>query len=137
MDYDMRGFLRLMKANKAVKIESLMVLFGRGFAEYDKSGARFWGLYPTANPFFMQEAATTGFKYITGSFWGCRNPSKYLQLARVNGGGIGNPQISTPCAMTHVYYGPGHVSSEAVQKSLCLLCLLCLHCPICVQLRLG
>lgn len=86
MDDDIRGFVKMLNPKKAVKISSLSDMFDRGFAECDKVGAKFWGVYPTANPFFMKPGISTDFKFIIGSFWGCYNPGKEIRLAKENGG---------------------------------------------------
>ena len=86
MDDDIRGFVELVNAKKAKKIGSLSDMFDRGFAECKKAGANFWGVYPTANPFFMKPGVSTDFKFVIGSFWGCFNPGSEIRLAKSHGG---------------------------------------------------
>ena len=60
-------------------------MFDRGFAECKKAGGRFWGVYPSANGFFMKDTVTTDLKFIIGSFWGCINPGKEVRIDIGNG----------------------------------------------------
>lgn len=78
-DDDVKGFLKMINPKKAVKLESLKEMINRGFSECDKAGAKFWGVYPVANPFFMKQSVSTDFKFVIGSFWGCYNPGKEIQ----------------------------------------------------------
>ena len=79
-DDDVKGFIQMINPKKAVKLESLKEMIKRGFAECDKVGANFWGVYPVPNPFFMKKAVSTDFKFIIGSFWGCYNPGTEIQV---------------------------------------------------------
>ena len=78
-DDDVKGFLKMINPKKAVKLDSLKEMINRGFSECDKAGAKFWGVYPVANPFFMKQSVSTDFKFVIGSFWGCYNPGKEIQ----------------------------------------------------------
>jgi hypothetical protein len=80
-DDDVTGFINMKKK----PITDLAAMFDRGFAECDEVGANFWGVYPVANPFFMSVGASTDFKFIIGSFWGCYNPKGDVQIRIGNG----------------------------------------------------
>jgi len=80
-DDDVTGFINMKKK----PITDLAGMFDRGFAECDKAGAKFWGVYPVANPFFMSHKVSTDFKFVIGSFWGCYNPKEEVQITIGNG----------------------------------------------------
>jgi hypothetical protein len=86
-DDDVRGFLEYepKAKRKEKKITDLKAMFNRGFLECKKAGARFWGVYPSANGFFMKPTVTTDLKFIIGSFWGCFNPGKDVRITIGNG----------------------------------------------------
>ena len=52
----------------------------RGFKECKKANCRFWGVYPSANGFFMKPTVTTDLKFCVGPFWGCFNPGKEVRI---------------------------------------------------------
>ncbi len=86
-DDDVRGFLEFDARAKRHerKLRDLAGMFNRGFAECRKAGARFWGVYPSANGFFMKNTVTTDLKFIIGSFWGCFNPGSEVRIDIGNG----------------------------------------------------
>jgi len=81
-DDDIRGFIEFSETakRKEVPLKSLKGLIERGFKEADAAGARLWGVYPSANGFFMKNTVTTDLRLIVGSFWGQRNPGKEVTL---------------------------------------------------------
>lgn len=86
-DDDVRGFIEYDANAKRheKKLKNLAGMFDRGFAECKKAGARFWGVYPSANGFFMKPTVTTDLKFIIGSFWGCFNPKDEVKITIGNG----------------------------------------------------
>jgi len=85
-DDDVRGFVRLQGEKlRDVRPDELAQLFDQGFEECKKAGARFWGDYPVPNGFFMSNTVSTDLKFIMGSFWGCFNPGKEVQIDIGNG----------------------------------------------------
>ena len=86
-DDDVRGFIELDEKSKGGKrkLKDLAGMFDRGFAECDKVGAKFWGVYPVANPFFMKDKVSVDFKFVIGSFWGCYNPKDDVRITIGNG----------------------------------------------------
>lgn len=86
-DDDVRGFLEFDESAKRheKKISNLAKMFDRGFEECKKASARFWGVYPSANGFFMKDTVTTDLKFIIGSFWGCFNPKDEVRITIGNG----------------------------------------------------
>lgn len=82
MDDDIRGLIEFDEKQKRHerKLKSLEKLIERGFEECKKTGARLWGVYPSANGFFMKNTVSTDLKFIIGSFWGCINPGEEIQL---------------------------------------------------------
>lgn len=77
-DDDIRGFIEFdeSKPRHEKPLVSLKRLIDRGYAEAEKHGAKLWGVYPSANGFFMKNSVTTDLKHIVGSFWGQWNPGK-------------------------------------------------------------
>lgn len=86
-DDDVRGFIEYDASKKRheKKLVDLAGMFNRGFAECKKAGGRFWGVYPSANGFFMRPTVTTDLRFIIGSFWGCINPGKDIRIDIGNG----------------------------------------------------
>jgi hypothetical protein len=81
-DDDIRGFIEFDETQKRHEkpLVSLKRLIDRGFAEADKHGAKLWGVYPSANGFFMKDSVTTDLRLIVGSFWGQINPGNEIML---------------------------------------------------------
>jgi len=81
-DDDVRGFIEYdVRARRHERpLRDLVGMFDRGFAECRRNNARFWGAYPSANGFFMKPGVTTDLRFIIGSFWGCFNPGKEIQI---------------------------------------------------------
>jgi hypothetical protein len=85
-DDDVRGFVRLDGDKlRDVRPAELGDLFDMAFTECKKVGARFWGDYPVPNGFFMSNTISYDLKFIMGSFWGCFNPGKTVQITIGNG----------------------------------------------------
>lgn len=83
-DDDIRSFIEYDASikRKEKKLKSLKDVIKRGFSECNKANCSFWGVYPSANGFFMKPTVTTDLKFIIGSFWGCINPGKEVHLER-------------------------------------------------------
>lgn len=83
-DDDLRGFIEYDASQKRHerKLRSLKDVIKRGFSECKKNNCQFWGVYPSANGFFMKPTVTTDLKFIIGSFWGCLNPGSEITLER-------------------------------------------------------
>jgi hypothetical protein len=81
-DDDIRGFIEFDAGAKRHEkpLVSLKRTIDRGFAEAAKAGASLWGLYPSANGFFMKDTVSTDLRLIVGSFWGQINPGKKIHL---------------------------------------------------------
>ena len=81
-DDDVRGFIEYdPKAKRHERpLRDVAAMFDRGFDECNKVKARFWGVYPSANGFFMKPGVTTDLRFIIGSFWGCLNPGEDIQV---------------------------------------------------------
>lgn len=81
-DDDIVGFVEFdeSKPRHEKPLTSLKRVIDRGFAEVKKNSARLWGVYPTANGFFMKDSVSTDLKNIVGPFWGQINPGKEIQL---------------------------------------------------------
>lgn len=80
MDDDVKGFIEYDKAKPRHEkpLVNLEKVIQRGFAEAEKAGARLWGIYPSANGFFMKDTVSTDLKFIVGCFFGIINPGKKL-----------------------------------------------------------
>ena len=83
-DDDIRGFIEYTPNTKRheQRLRSLKDTIKRGFAECEKHSCSLWGVYPSANGFFMKPTVTTDLRFIIGSFWGCINPGKEIQVER-------------------------------------------------------
>lgn len=81
-DDDVRGFIEYdARARRHERpLRDLAGMFDRGFEECRTNKARFWGAYPSANGFFMKPGVTTDLRFIIGSFWGCFNPGREIQI---------------------------------------------------------
>jgi hypothetical protein len=86
-DDDVRGFIEYDPRAKRHerKLRDLAGMFDRGFEECKKNSARFWGVYPSANGFFMKPTVSTELRFIIGSFWGCLNPKGDVRIEIGNG----------------------------------------------------
>jgi hypothetical protein len=82
MDDDIREIIEYDDSIKRheSRLKNLVKIIDRGFSECKKAHARLWGVYPSANGFFMKPTVTTDFRFIIGSFWGCYNPGKEVRL---------------------------------------------------------
>ena len=69
-DDDVRGFIEYDAKVKRHErpLRDLAGMFNRGFTECKKAGGRFWGVYPSANGYFMKPTVTTNLRFIIGSF---------------------------------------------------------------------
>lgn len=83
-DDDIRSFIEYDASVKRHErpLRSLKEIIKRGFSECKKADCRFWGVYPSANGFFMKPTVSTDLKFIIGSFWGCFNPGSEVHLDR-------------------------------------------------------
>lgn len=66
-------------------LRSLEAVIQRGFAECETHGCRLWGVYPSANGFFMKDTVSTDLKFIHGCCFGIVNPG--LKQLRLPGNG--------------------------------------------------
>jgi hypothetical protein len=75
IDDDIRSFIEYDPEvkRKEKRLVSLIDVIERGFSECKKSGARLWGVYPSANGYFMRPTITTNLRFIVGCFYGCIN----------------------------------------------------------------
>ncbi len=81
-DDDISGFIEYDASLKRheKKLVSLKRVIERGFSECKKNGCRLWGVYPSANGFFMKPTVSTDLKFCVGPFWGCINPGKEVRI---------------------------------------------------------
>ena len=81
-DDDISGFIEYDSSHKRHerKLRSLKGVINRGFSECKKANCRFWGVYPSANGFFMKPTVSTDLKFCVGPFWGCFNPGKDIRI---------------------------------------------------------
>lgn len=81
-DDDIVGFLEYSaKARRNEKpLEDLKAVLLHGFEECRKADCRLWGVYPIPNGFFMKPGVSSDLKFCIGSFWGCFNPGKEIQI---------------------------------------------------------
>ena len=81
-DDDIKGFLEFdASCHRSEKpLTDLHQLICRGFQEALQHNARLWGLYPSANGYFMSDSVTSDFRHIVGSFWGQINPGPQIHI---------------------------------------------------------
>jgi hypothetical protein len=85
-DDDVRGFVRLDGEKlRPLRPAEFGELVNMAFKECESVGARFWGDYPVPNAFYMENTISYDLKFIIGSFWGCINPGKDVQIT-IGGG---------------------------------------------------
>ena len=83
MDDDVKGFLEYDPNSKRKEkpLKSLKTIIQQGFAACEKHHCRHWGIYPSANGFFMRPTITTDLRFIVGTLYGIINPGlKELKL---------------------------------------------------------
>ena len=81
-DDDISGFIEYTSSTKRHErpLRSLKEIIKRGFSECKKADCRFWGVYPSANGFFMKPTVSTDLKFCVGPFWGCFNPKSDVKI---------------------------------------------------------
>jgi hypothetical protein len=81
-DDDVTGLIEYDASKKRHerRLVSLKKVFERGFSECEKHKCRLWGVYPSANGFFMKPTVTTDLKFCVGPMWGCFNPGKEVRI---------------------------------------------------------
>lgn len=72
IDDDIKDVVKISKngAREYSAIENLENFFQYAFAVTAEAGAKYWGIYAAANPFFMKRSICCGLYYLIGSFWG-------------------------------------------------------------------
>jgi len=73
MDDDVMRLVRRISETKVSIIKDLNPMITEGFDVMKSEGANIWGVYPTANPFYMKAGHTTTLRYLVGAFYGIRN----------------------------------------------------------------
>jgi len=66
MDDDITDLIDIKKKS----VENLDSVISEGFKICKEVGSKLWGIYPVANPFFMDQTVSTDLKYIVGAFYG-------------------------------------------------------------------
>jgi cellulose synthase/poly-beta-1,6-N-acetylglucosamine synthase-like glycosyltransferase len=81
-DDDIKGFIEYSARTKRheVPLRSLKDVIRRGFSECKKANCHLWGVYPSANGFFMKPTVSTDLKFVIGNFFGFINPGSSFQL---------------------------------------------------------
>jgi len=72
LDDDVEKILKKVKESdtKLQQIRNVDAFFKEAFDRAQKEGCFIWGVYPTANPFFMRGGVTTKLKFIIGGLYG-------------------------------------------------------------------
>jgi len=83
IDDDVSGFIEFdSTAYRSEKpLESLESVIHRGFQEAVAQNAGLWGVYPSANGYFMRNSVTTDLRHILGAFWGQINPGDQISIS--------------------------------------------------------
>jgi hypothetical protein len=81
LDDDISTILRL-QGDKLVKTYDLLKIIDEGFKLCDDNGYKLWGIYPTANAYFMksQKDYTTDLRFIVGALMGFINEKLSIDL---------------------------------------------------------
>ena len=58
------------RKNELITIKNL-IIFSNAFKLCKTEGIFLWGVYPIANPYFMNFKTNIGLKFIVGPLWGC------------------------------------------------------------------
>ncbi len=82
MDDDIKEFIELDHTQKRSerKLKDLKDIIQQGFNMCLVTKSRLWGIYPSANGYFMNGSVTHSLKYIVGCFFGIINPKEELTL---------------------------------------------------------
>jgi hypothetical protein len=70
VDDDVSGLLQAVTPQHLQPVQDLVALVEEAFHLARSHGVALWGVYPVANPYFMQETITFDLRYIVGAFWG-------------------------------------------------------------------
>lgn len=73
IDDDINKFVHRVSDTQLETITNLPAMIRQGFAAMKKEGANIWGIYASANPFYMTPGYSTNLKYLMGGFFGIRN----------------------------------------------------------------
>jgi hypothetical protein len=76
MDDDVSAFIEWSATARRneTPLKDLKGLILKGFDACRKANCSLWGIYPTANGYFMKNEHTTDLRYVIGAFNGCFNP---------------------------------------------------------------
>jgi hypothetical protein len=76
MDDDVSAFIEWSATARRneTSLKDLKGLILKGFDACRKANCSLWGIYPTANGYFMKNEHTTDLRYVIGAFNGCFNP---------------------------------------------------------------
>ena len=86
-DDDIRGFIEFDKTKKRHERElvDFKGVIERGFKECTAKGANLWGLYPSANGYFMKDTVNYDLKFIIGNCFGYINFKNERKLTVTTG----------------------------------------------------
>ena len=86
-DDDLRGFIEfdVKKKRHEKELVDLKGVIERGFKECAVKGANLWGLYPSANGYFMKDTVSYDLKHIIGNFFGYINFKNERHLTVTSG----------------------------------------------------
>ena len=76
MDDDVKDIIDIEKKS----VENLDAVISEGFKICKDVGSKIWGIYPVANPFFMDASVSTDLKYIVGAFYGILKYGSYVDI---------------------------------------------------------
>jgi len=82
IDDDVSAFIEYdAKAKRHERpLKDLDATIRRGFRLCKEEGCSYWGIYPTANGFFMKPGHTTDLRFIIGVMTGCFNPGAAMKI---------------------------------------------------------
>lgn len=77
LDDDIKDIMYLHGDKKLKSLPKLDTFIRDAFQYSQNVGANLWGIYPVANPFYMNHGISSGLYYIVGCMWGCKNIYKH------------------------------------------------------------
>ena len=82
IDDDVSSFIEYDATTKRHErpLRDLDTTIRRGFRLCKEAGCSYWGIYPTANGFFMKPGHTTDLRFIIGVMTGCFNPGTSMKI---------------------------------------------------------
>jgi len=73
IDDDIRQVVKKVSDTQLTEVKDICKLYDEAFSIMKKEGANIWGIYPSANPYYMGDSYTTNLRYLPGGMFGIKN----------------------------------------------------------------